>query len=115
MGPVRVKGRAVVREKIMNEIILRTWLAIKEMPLFLRILAIISPAGILMILGCLVPLGGYGVNGRIVTYGEFWRSGGAFIGIFNNSGANHHFGWNNSSMEMDSSSVCRLLLVRLCF
>ena len=53
----------------------------EEMPLFLRFLTIISPAGILMIFACLVPLSSYGVSGRIVSYGEFWRSGGALIGV----------------------------------
>ena len=51
------------------------------MPLFLRFLAFISPAGIPIILACLIPLGSYGVNDRIVSYGEFWRSGGGLIGI----------------------------------
>ena len=65
----------------MNEIILRVWLQLKEMPLFLRFLTVISPAGILMILACLIPLRTYGINGSVVSYGEFWASGGGSIGI----------------------------------
>jgi len=64
----------------MNNIILKAYFRIKEMPLILRIF--IFPAsciGLFAVLGSLLPIGTYHIEGRQAAYSEWWESGNALI------------------------------------
>ncbi len=53
----------------------REQFARKQMPRMLKLLTVFCFAGVLFAVGAATPGGNFTINGRAVTYSEFWRSG----------------------------------------
>jgi hypothetical protein len=53
------------------------------MPFILRLIAVVSPLGTLAVISSFIPFpfGSYSIDGRIVTFQEWWRSGSALLSI----------------------------------
>ena len=62
-----------------NDLILYTYISIKDMPIFLRIITLFCSIGVFLLVVAVVPYGTHAIGDREVTFIEFWRSG---AGIF---------------------------------